>query len=207
MKQTKTLASGFPVMLEDERAKYMAREVKYEETIESLRQQLAEKDAEIEHMRGVSECHAIDLRERDAAIKSHAAKSRELEKQLAASQLQNTQLREVLEWVVDIFTDNTLSHERDPELWVGGAKEALAIPADTTALEAMIAKAGEVMRERCSAECWKRSTEPQLIAAQQRMAEACAKVCDKSAHEWRGANSRQIELANAIRNGDWREYL
>lgn len=50
MKQTKTLASGFPVMLDDERAKYVAREVKYEETIESLRQQLAEKDAEIERL-------------------------------------------------------------------------------------------------------------------------------------------------------------
>ena len=32
----------FPVMLDEERAKYVTREIKYEQEIESLRQQLAE---------------------------------------------------------------------------------------------------------------------------------------------------------------------
>ena len=34
---------------------------------------------------------------------------------------------------------------------------------------------------------------------EKRTIERCAVVCDESAHEWRGANSRQVELAAAIR--------
>ena len=36
-----------------------------------------------------------------------------------------------------------------------------------------------------------------LVASAER--EACAEVCDEIAHEWRGANSRIVECAAAIR--------
>ena len=37
------------------------------------------------------------------------------------------------------------------------------------------------------------------LIIEKRTIERCAVVCDESAHEWRGANSRQVELAAAIR--------
>lgn len=75
----------------------------------------------------------------------------ELEKLLAASQLQNTQLREAL-------TNLYYEFERTREwaclpIAMVRARASIAIPADTTALEAMIAKAGEVMREELIAKC------------------------------------------------------
>lgn len=63
--------------------------------------------------------------------------------QLAASQLHNTQLREALVACIDF--------EQAGGFIFDIAKQALALPADTTALESMIAKAGEIMRERCVA--------------------------------------------------------
>lgn len=45
-------------------------------------------------------------------------------------------------------------------------------------------------------------TETQLLAAQQRTAEACAKVCDEIA----AAAGIGAGFAEAIRNGEWREY-
>lgn len=47
---------------------------------------LAAEQEEIEHLKQVQECHAIDLRERDASIKSHAEKNRELKAQLATAE-------------------------------------------------------------------------------------------------------------------------
>ena len=44
-----------------------------ESEIEQLRQRVSELESELEYKREVSECHAIDLRERDAAIKSYVA--------------------------------------------------------------------------------------------------------------------------------------
>ena len=44
-------------------------------------------------------------------------------------------------------------------------------------------------------------TEAQLIAAQQKVAEACAKVCEKYAYD------DDDEFVVAIRNGEWRKYL
>lgn len=187
MKQSKTLASGFPVMLDEERAKYVAREVKYEETIAELRQQLAEKDAEIERIKADREglvCGDCDgsgwlqnrvegrhpctcmteaepyqilkeqLAEKDAEIerlKTVPMKYRRMEfnaqlqrenddlrQQLAASQAREQQLRdELFAVLVQDMPD------------FKARLKVYAIPADTTALEALIAKAGEVMRERC----------------------------------------------------------
>ncbi len=122
--------------------------------IESLRQQLnkiteelhahqighdhiiAEKDAEIEHL------------DRTKAEWKNTAKL--LDEQLAASQAREQQLREAVrqnqEW-----HENYDEYGGYPESELAEVNEkALAIPADTTALEAMLAKAGEVMRERCS---------------------------------------------------------
>ena len=50
-------------------------------------------------------------------------------------------------------------------------------------------------------------TESQYIAAQQRTAEACAKVCENLPHKFRTEFSNvSSECAAAIRN-NWREYL
>lgn len=43
--------------------------------------------------------------------------------------------------------------KRKPDAWIA-ACEALATPSDTTALSAIVAKAGEVMRERCLNDIW-----------------------------------------------------
>lgn len=48
-------------------------------------------------------------------------------------------------------------------------------------------------------------TEAQLIAAQQKAAEACAKVCEKRSDTLR--EPACLGDATAIRNGEWREYL
>lgn len=56
-------------------------------------------------------------------------------------------------------------------------------------------------------------TEPQLLAAQQRTAEACAKVCNKFTYDNYQEPEEMDErdwadmCGDAIRNGDWREYL
>jgi len=50
-------------------------------------------------------------------------------------------------------------------------------------------------------------TEAQYIAAQQRTAEACAKVCDKIDEEYEGEDVLGTWCSEAIRNGEWREYL
>lgn len=74
-------------------------------------------------------------RKTNALIKRHA-------EQLAAQQLVIQQIREALQML-----------DRASNISCGKVQEALALPSDTTALEAMIAEAGEVMRERCAAVC------------------------------------------------------
>lgn len=97
------------------------------EEIESLRRQLAEKSADIERLYKVIDANWVS------------------QKQIIVSQLLVEQLREALE-KLSLY----VAHNGDD--WVHlRAKEALALPQDTTALEAMIAKAGEAMRERCVA--------------------------------------------------------
>lgn len=70
-----------------------------------------------------------------------------LRQQLATSQAREVQLREALQTELDYQFDNY----REIAPWIS---KALALPQDTTALEAMIAKASEVMRERCERESW-----------------------------------------------------
>lgn len=100
------------------------------ETIESLRHQLAEKDAE----------HGRELRR---IGKQTEAVVRALQSEIAASQLREQRLRQKLEnYKILCQDEDHYSHYLD-------ALDALALPADTSALEALIARAGEVMRERC----------------------------------------------------------
>ena len=49
------------------------------------------------------------------------------------------------------------------------------------------------------ASMWQDELERFAAIIEKRTIERCAVVCDESAHEWRGANSRQVELAAAIR--------
>ncbi len=92
------------------------------------------------------------LKEAQAEIEQWKANSQE-NKLIAASQAREQQLREALQTYVDEHEECT-----DPDDWMAMtcsieahhvADEAISLPSDTTALEAMIAKAGEVMRERC----------------------------------------------------------
>lgn len=112
--------------------------------IESLRQRLAEKDAEIERLYKVIDANWVS------------------QKQIIVSQLLVERLREALNlW--KLASNNAEESELDdmacycvPMPLFCDADEAtgaaLALPQDTTALEAMITKAGEVMRERAAQE-------------------------------------------------------
>ena len=171
MKQSKTFSSGFSVedtieslhrqlseVLEVKAAENASWNAAYNiqaEQIESLRQQLnkiteelhahqighdhiiAEKDAEIEHL------------DRTKAEGKNTAKL--LDEKLAASQAREAQLREATECLLHLCDAIGMRH--GPVL--DKARQALALPQDISALEAMIAKAGEVMRERCERESWR----------------------------------------------------
>lgn len=117
--------------------------------IETLRQQLAEKDAEIERLKGmVDEIQAARHVQRE---------HNRLLTNLASSQLREQQLREALEAVhaVSLQSHGIDGWHLNGEIatWdelLPEVAEALNIPTDDTALRGMIAKAGEVMRGRCA---------------------------------------------------------
>lgn len=100
------------------------------EEIKSLRQQLAEKDAEIDRLNA-----ALVIAENNKWI---------LDRKLVINQLRNRQLREAMEQEI-----NYHSMQAGPKICLISNKLS-PLPQDTTALEALIAKAGEVMRGRCS---------------------------------------------------------
>ena len=102
----------------------------YNKAVGDLNRQLAEKDAEIDE----EQRHACKMAyERDC-----------MSVQLAASQAVNQQLLEKVHLALTVNYSREFADNRAAIL-----QEALALPQDTTALEAMIVKAGEVMRERC----------------------------------------------------------
>ena len=70
------------------------------------------------------------------------------ESQLAAAQAREQQLRETLEYFFPAW------QKYEPLNWKYRARQALSQPTDTTALQALIQRAGEVMRERCAVEAW-----------------------------------------------------
>lgn len=83
--------------------------------------------------------YALELRRRTAEIES-------LKQQLAESQEREVKLRDAL----NLLRDNyfiTLAHEEI-------CASALALPSDTTALNELIIKAGEVMRRKALREIW-----------------------------------------------------
>ena len=70
-----------------------------------------------------------------------------LNQQLAAEQAKNVGLRELVEHFALIDLGRSLLPD-DFGLWVLRARKAIATPSDTSELEAIVKKAGEVMRER-----------------------------------------------------------
>ena len=76
----------------------------------------------------------------------------QLKLQLAASQAREVQLREALHKLARLGNGAHYGTSDGNRI----AQVAIALPQDTSALEAMIAKASEVMRERCADETSKR---------------------------------------------------
>lgn len=78
-------------------------------------------------------------------------------RQLAASQAREAQLREALEDANDFVERYSNRWDgingKHPYTVVESSRKALALPQDTTALEVMIAEAGEAMRERTVGVC------------------------------------------------------
>lgn len=114
----------------------------HERIIESLRQALAEKDAKILQLQGNLEQAVKNF---DSAWNT-----------AAASQAREQQYQETLEDISDAFNNKfvyknahfeCVQHVRKElaELW----EDALSLKRDNSALESLIEKAGETMRDRC----------------------------------------------------------
>lgn len=86
------------------------------------------------------------LRGADKALDSEREANALLTEQLAASQSREQKLRAA----INSMAGETTSHYDRLEI----ARKALSLPQDTSALEAMIQKAGEVMRARCAVEAY-----------------------------------------------------
>ena len=82
--------------------------------------------------------YALELRRRTAEIES-------LKQQLAAQELANEKLRQAM----TTFVSRVDNGEVRSYATYNQFKELLATPSDTVALNELITKAGEVMRERC----------------------------------------------------------
>jgi Skp family chaperone for outer membrane proteins len=100
--------------------------------VTQFRQQLAEKDSEIERLRSEADPEALHI----AYLHGQADRNQ----QLAAAQVREHQYREA---VIQLAVQTTAE---DREMI---ADKALSLPSDTSTLEAIVQKAGEVMRERC----------------------------------------------------------
>ena len=86
-----------------------------------------------------------------------------LRQQLAASQAREVQLREALKTAGMNCVDDFIA---------AGALQLADSKSDTSALEAMIAEAGEVMRERCADGCDRLTMYGPVAEAQQRYNQA-----------------------------------
>lgn len=132
--------------------------------IETLRHQLAEKDAEIERLKTENRDACIGLNDYFGP-------------QLAASQAREQQLREALEDANDFVERYSNRWDgingKHPYTVVEASRQALALPQDTAALEVMIAEAGELMRERCSGSAQTEMDEQNLGSAHWHAARAC----------------------------------
>lgn len=151
--------------------------------IDRLKKQLAEKDSEIERLKeegnmpvkyyqpnGKGQVYAVY-----GSSSINFADS--LLEQLATSQAREMLSREVVrqnhEW-----HENYDEYGGYPESELAEVNEkALALPADTSTLGAMIAEAGEVMRTRCLFECGERQMS-YAAAGYERHAQAIAGLSD-----------------------------
>lgn len=116
--------------------------------IESLRQQLADQKAYYEQVMVDGGKRIKDLMDQNESLRKANKECveyfNEMQKDLAAIRLQDERLREALDRIGITSLDARQI-----------ADDALAIPSDASALdalEAMIAKAGEVMRDLCAKE-------------------------------------------------------
>lgn len=108
--------------------------------------QLEAARAEIERLK------TVPMKYRRMAFNAHLQdENAKLSKQLADEQAKNVGLRELVKHFALIDLGRSLLPD-DFGLWVLRARKALATPSDTSALEALVAKAGEKMREMCIAE-------------------------------------------------------
>ena len=105
----------------------------HEQTIESLREQLSVAASEILALRSANK-QCVEFFE-------------ESQKNLAASQAREMQLRDALVVVNNAGDDEWYLYT--PEQAKRAVSETLALPQDTSALGVVIQKAGELMRERC----------------------------------------------------------
>lgn len=110
--------------------------------------ELAELRAELEAARAEIERLENQVQARGAELWGRTQKTLQLEQQLAAEQAKNVGLRELVEHFALIDLGRSLLPD-DFGLWVLRARKAIATPSDTSSLEAIVKKAGEVMRERC----------------------------------------------------------
>lgn len=144
-----------------------------------LLEQLAEKDAEIERLKedGNMPVKYYQPNGKGQVYAVYGSSSIDfadsLLEQLAASQAREVRLREAVrqnqEW-----HENYDEYGGYPESELAEVNEkALTNPTDTTALGAMIAEAGEVMRERCSDSAQAEMDEQNLGSAHWHAARAC----------------------------------
>ena len=165
MKQSKTLSSGFSVEetieslrqeLEDERARDIhscGPSCTRNGCVNSrLRQQLAEKDAEIERLKSSPPDKREDLR---CVISDLCEQVRERDNIIAAHQLREQELRKLLSNLAD-FVQTTVHKEGQ---WTWTMKESnllsrsrllLYLPQDVTALEAYVELASKKTRKACA---------------------------------------------------------
>lgn len=162
-------AVEFPVMLDAERAKYVQREVEYEEAIKALQQQPAGNHPETKHRKTASSTHSGNITQPEHQLtKANAETERPKaehataykpvdyrQKKCAATQMVDLQRRDAL-----ALADGAFEECKDYPITHDAVIEALAIPQDTSALEAIVQKAGEVMRERCAKDCEAWESEP-----------------------------------------------
>ena len=109
--------------------------------IADMQAQLDAAMAEIKRLSAISKDNYYKLQQWKGACL-------EAEHKLAAEQAKNAGLREVLRSAEDYMFGPTAWEPEDEALFLKALTEALSTPSDTSALEAYVAKAGEVMRER-----------------------------------------------------------
>lgn len=108
--------------------------------------------AELEAARAeIERLKTVPMKYRRMAFNAHLQdENAKLSKQLAAEQAKNAGLREVLRSAEDYMFGPTAWEPEDEALFLKALTEALSTPSDTSALEAIVKMASEVMRKKCA---------------------------------------------------------